>query len=769
MALADAFAARRRARAIPGLARVVAKPRYQRMFAAEPLVQRTVPLMVIIFLLSLGATILTRVQNDRAGVVAAAEDEVRLLTSALAADYGRIARMPEAGQSLETALASYVAALPTNGRRETKTVVVTDESDVVIATTDERVFAKGRRLVVSLGAAMALMPGQDGMTSGKITLRNGAEVLFGARDLPSPLGLVVVTHDMDEVLASWRSSTQTTLSLYIVTAFVVLLIGFAFHWQSIRAREADATYEKARARMETALSRGRCGLWDWDIDNERIYWSASMFDILGEARQDTMLGFRDVEALLHPDDTNLFRLARARISAGGKTIDHEFRIRHEAGHWVWMRARAELIVSDTGARHLVGVALDITEEKLLAECRAREDLRLRDAIEAISESFVVWDAENRLVLCNTKFQEQHALPADLVRPGTPYEAVAAAGRHTTEQKRIRARICPDPRECTFEVLLDDGRWLTINERRTKDGGFVSVGTDITPIKRHEEQLVESDRRLRKTVQMLETQTQALQEMAEKYAEEKTRALEANRIKSDFLANMSHELRTPLNAIIGFSEIMQSGMFGPLGSPKYAEYAADIRESGAHLLDVINDILDMSKLEAGRFRLTEDVVDLDMIVGDAVRLTEGRASERHLKIAETGTRGVILNADKRALKQILLNLLSNAVKFTPEYGSVTITSDVVEGDLLLTIEDTGIGIPADKVAHLGQPFVQVENQYTKTQKGSGLGLAISRSLAELHGGSLTIRSDEGVGTAITVRLPGVRTAHDPILAPEPAAA
>jgi two-component system cell cycle sensor histidine kinase PleC len=413
--------------------------------------------------------------------------------------------------------------------------------------------------------------------------------------------------------------------------------------------------------------------------------------------------------------------------------------------------------------------LDITEEKLLAECRAREDLRLRDAIEAISESFVVWDAENRLVLCNTKFQQQHALPADLVRPGTPYEAVAAAGKHTTEQKRTRARICPDPRECTFEVLLDDGRWLTINERRTKDGGFVSVGTDITPIKRHEEQLVESDRRLRKTVQMLETQTQALQEMAEKYAEEKTRALEANRIKSDFLANMSHELRTPLNAIIGFSEIMQSGMFGPLGSPKYAEYAADIRESGAHLLDVINDILDMSKLEAGRFRLTEDVVDLDMIVSDAVRLTEGRASERHLKIAETGTRSVILNADKRALKQILLNLLSNAVKFTPEYGSITITSDVVEGDLLLTIEDTGIGIPTDKIAHLGQPFVQVENQYTKTQKGSGLGLAISRSLAELHGGSLTIRSEEGVGTAITVRLPGVRTAHDQILLPQSAAA
>jgi two-component system, cell cycle sensor histidine kinase PleC len=757
MAGADAFPARGRARSIPGLARVVAKPRYQRMLNAEPLVQRTVPLMVIVFLLSLGAAILHRVQSDRVGVIAAAEDEIRLLTAALAADYGRIARMPEAGLPIEKALTDYVAALPTSGRRETKVVVVTDETDVVIATTDRLVFSRDRRLIASIGSATALMPMQDGFTSGRISLRGDREVLFAARDLPAPLGLVLVTHDIDEVLESWRSSTQTTLSLFVVTAFVVLLLGFAFHWQSIRAREADGIYEKARARMETALSRGRCGLWDWDIDRDRVYWSASMLDILGQARQDGVRGFGDVVELLHPDDANVFRIARARIAAGGRTIDHDFRIRHADGNWIWMRTRAELVTADDGTRHLVGVALDITEQQLLAERRASEDVRLRDAIEAISESFVVWDAENRLVMCNTKFQEQHALPADMVRPGTPFETIAASGRQVAEQRRIR-RPGGDTGGCTFEVRLEDGRWLNINERRTKDGGFVSVGTDITPIKRHEEKLVASDGRLRKTVQMLEQQTQALQEMAEKYAEEKTRALEANRIKSDFLANMSHELRTPLNAIIGFSEIMQSGMFGPLGSEKYAEYVADIRESGAHLLDVINDILDMSKLEAGRFRLTEEVVELDAIIEDALRLTDGRAAERRLTVTEVGVRGVRLQADKRALKQILLNLLSNATKFTPELGSIRVVSEVLEGDLLLTIEDTGIGIPDDMIAQLGQPFVQVENQYTKTQKGSGLGLAISRSLAELHGGSLSIRSREGSGTAITIRLPRVVSAH-----------
>ena len=161
---------------------------------------------------------------------------------------------------------------------------------------------------------------------------------------------------------------------------------------------------------------------------------------------------------------------------------------------------------------------------------------------------------------------------------------------------------------TFEAQLDDGRWLQISERRTKDGGFVSVGTDITELKRHEEKLIESEQRLMATVadlrtsqQTLERQTEQLADLAEKYAEEKDRAEEANQAKSKFLANMSHELRTPLNAIIGFSEIMESGMFGPLGADKYHEYCRDIRESGHYLLDVINDILDMSKIEAGRIQ------------------------------------------------------------------------------------------------------------------------------------------------------------------------
>src|ERR1700677_5351028 len=175
--------------------------------------------------------------------------------------------------------------------------------------------------------------------------------------------------------------------------------------------------------------------------------------------------------------------------------------------------------------------------------------------------------------------------------------------------RLHESGAPAPGARTFEAQLDDGSWLHISERRTKDGGYVSVGTDITRIKEHEQKLVDNDLRLRATVidlkrsqTALERQAIELADLAEKYSEEKNRAEEANQTKSKFLANMSHELRTPLNAIIGFSEIMEAAMFGPLGVDKYREYSRDIRESGRYLLDVINDILDMPKIEAGGIHL-----------------------------------------------------------------------------------------------------------------------------------------------------------------------
>ena len=216
--------------------------------------------------------------------------------------------------------------------------------------------------------------------------------------------------------------------------------------------------------------------------------------------------------------------------------------------------------------------------------------------------------------------------------------------------------------------------------------------------------------------------------------------------------MSHELRTPLNAIIGFSEIMESAMFGPLGAEKYTEYSRDIRESGEYLLDVINDILDMSKIEAGGIRLTPEVVALEPVLADCLRVVSTRAGEKHLKLDAKVDPDIQLNADRRAIKQIALNLLSNAVKFTPDGGAVTVRGRRRGGMVTIAIADNGIGIPKDALRKLGRPFEQVESQLTKRHQGSGLGLAIAKSLAEMHGGVMRIRSKLGQGTMVVVRLP-----------------
>jgi two-component system cell cycle sensor histidine kinase PleC len=216
--------------------------------------------------------------------------------------------------------------------------------------------------------------------------------------------------------------------------------------------------------------------------------------------------------------------------------------------------------------------------------------------------------------------------------------------------------------------------------------------------------------------------------------------------------MSHELRTPLNAILGFSEIMESGMFGPLGADRYQEYCKDIRNSGEYLLDVINDVLDMAKIEAGRIRLEFEDLALDPLLAEAMRVVSARAQDKELTLTACLSPELGLRADRRALKQIVLNLLSNAVKFTPAGGQVTIRARGVGDTIVIGIADTGIGIAPDALQRLGRPFEQVESQLTKSHQGSGLGLAISKSLVELHGGRMSIRSAVGRGTMVLVRLP-----------------
>ena len=260
--------------------------------------------------------------------------------------------------------------------------------------------------------------------------------------------------------------------------------------------------------------------------------------------------------------------------------------------------------------------------------------------------------------------------------------------------------------------------------------------------------------LRAMVEKLEASQEKLSLLARKYEVAMTRAEAANQAKSEFLANMSHELRTPLNAINGFSEIMTAEMFGPLGDPRYKGYSADILKSGQHLLSLINDILDMAKIESGKMTLYYEAVSVHDICEDAARLMRGKVEEAGLTLTVDAPDTLPeMQADHRGLKQVMLNLISNAVKFTPEGGHIRVEARQSDaGRIQIAVIDTGIGIAAEDVARLARPFEQVEGQHSKTTQGTGLGLSLARALSELHGGRLSIDSTLGEGTAVTVRLP-----------------
>ena len=766
MARADTASASLRSDSIKGLAESIANPAYRRLLSAEPLLRRAVPVLIIAFMVTVCIGAAVQVLEHRRQAVLEAKQSVAALADHFATVLEHRNRdgrspWPRTSDALAASMPDWAAG---GGRR----VLVADADGNITAGWPNTPAIAGRSLLDVLGPLQPLTTFAADAGTREIALGNGQTAYAAVRALKNPIGLLAVMQSQEDALANWRSITALTITLLATTGFVVLILGFAFYWQATRAREADIINDTVRGRVDTALNRGRCGLWDWDLARGRVFWTHSMYEMLGLPQKGELLTFGEVDALVHKDDIDLYELAGQLADGKLQSIDHAFRMRHAQGRWLWLRVRCELTRQEGEVGpHLIGIAVDITEQKNLVERTVAADLRLRDAIETIPEAFVLWDAENRLVLCNSNFQELHQLPDEAVVAGTSYETIVA----TSRKPLIRATVAHDsePRGArTFEAQLEDGRWMHISERRTKDGGYVSVGTDITKVKQHEQKLIEGEKRqrativdLRKSQQALERQTAELADLAEKYAEEKTRAEEANAAKSKFLANMSHELRTPLNAIIGFSEIMESGMFGPLGAEKYIEYSRDIRESGEYLLDVINDILDMSKIEAGGIRLTPEAVDLDSLLADCIRVVSTRAGEKRLVVSAEVEPGINLSADRRALKQITLNLLSNAVKFTPDGGAVTVQGRLRAGAVIIGIKDNGIGIPRQALQKLGRPFEQVESQLTKRHQGSGLGLAIAKSLVELHGGAMRIRSRLGRGTLVVVRLPIAAAAAMPL--------
>jgi len=597
------------------------------------------------------------------------------------------------------------------------------------------------------GASLSLLPaGQRPADAGRaVKAADGRLRLSASAPVVGADQAVVASMPASGGLSAWLDDAWT-LALPLLLVLLMLAVLAVQNWRQTRAGRQWADTER---RFRVAVEAARCGVWEWDLARGEVVLSDYMAAML-EVEPGQALTTQALIEKVHPRYRETLVDALDRAAADG-VFDVTFPVPLKGGgvRWIDARGQSRQPRRDAGFTSLLGVALDITEaRRSKAQAQAAEN-RLRDGIESVSDAFVLFDRQGRLILWNQAFQDAFAFPPGVVVRGAQKDALnqiaaqAIKAEHPSASGRAGVR----------EVELKDGRWLQMAERFTGDGGVVVIAADITVIRRQEAERRRAADELRGMVAALEDREAKLSLLARKYEVAMTRAEAANQAKSEFLANMSHELRTPLNAINGFSEIMAGEMFGPLGDRRYKGYAADIHQSGQHLLSLINDILDMAKIEAGKLTLHYETVSLNSLCNDAIRLMRGKAMESGLTLGLVAPDAVQVEADHRGLKQVMLNLISNAVKFTPEGGAVTVTVAAQDANhVRVSVTDTGIGIAAVDLERLAQPFEQVEGQHSKTTQGTGLGLALTKSLIELHCGRMTIESEPGQGTTVWFDLP-----------------
>eukprot|EP01037_Dinobryon_pediforme_P009560 gene9560-9636_t len=663
----------------------------------EPWLIRLVPIFITLFLVTLALVATLQAYAERDRILLSAQKDLAFTFRMMATQFDQTAN-PATPDRLPEQLEQLLQGSNQSNDRHT---YLTDENGVILA---EHGASKDHRNKIDdiLGINQPVTTFAELAGVIPITLTDGRPALVAAQNLPNRHQQLIVTAPYDGILAAWRYETNRQSLLLFSVAVLLSITAMAYFWQASRAGEAEIVCDEIRTRIDTALNRGKCGLWDWDIARGRIYWSASMFEILGLDPRQHSLSFGELNQMVHPGDANLTKIAESIAAEENKTIDQVFRMRNAAGNWVWLRMRAEVVQTAHMRRqnHIVGIAMDISEEKKHRDSSHIADLRLRDAIDSISEAFVLWDANNCLAMCNANYRELHQISADEPCIGLAYQDFLQVSTPPTIQTPINFDAQKAQSARTYEAQLMDGRWLQINERRTRDGGYVSVGTDITKLKQHEEQLLQSERRLMGTIadqrrsrQILETQAQQLADLAD----------------------------------------------------------------GSYLSSVISDVLEMSRLESGDVLIERSYFQMGTLFERLMDKFGEAAKRKNISLTLKNSGSSQIHADPDAIDKILQPLMHNAIKFTPERGKVKLTSTLFDdGTLHLVIVDDGIGIAPQALEHIGKPFEQADAALENGMKGSGLGLAIARSLVELHGGTIQIHSQLRRGTQVDVRIPRCQT-------------
>lgn len=554
----------------------------------------------------------------------------------------------------------------------------------------------------------------------------------------------------DTMAQPWITANDVTrLLIYalLLAGPALALYGLfgALREQSECASFVEDTREKSEELIDLVMTGANAAFWQWNTNEPNMEMSAQAAHLL-DMPENTVVSRETFYDYIYEPDREATRetITNGREAGSIQTV---FRTAGSDGKkWIELSGRVSKSATED-SRPFAGLFKDITERKLVEDKMKAAQHRLRSAVQSFSGPFAIWDKRKRLMYWNSAFASVFNLEGSL-RKGMSHDTVSMA-----RGPSVRQEIPSDTDNHTQLFALTSGQWLKLVERPTPEGGVITVGVDITDNILAQEQLKRQKARLKQLIQDLERSEGKSSELARKYGEEKTKAEHAAQTKSAFLANMSHELRTPLNAINGFSEILTTELYGPLGDERYTGYAQDILTSGQHLLDMINDILDMAKIDAGKMTVNLRSIDPVDPVDAAVRMIRRRAEEKDVELLlETDDNLTDVQADPRALRQMVLNLVSNAVKFTDKGGRVVVSVRQRGNVLKVAVTDTGIGISREDIPRLGKPFEQVSNTPERNYEGTGLGLALTKSFAEMHGGRLTIKSELGKGTRVAFYLP-----------------
>lgn len=505
-----------------------------------------------------------------------------------------------------------------------------------------------------------------------------------------------------------------------------------------RVQEGTEVYRKSEANLAEAQRIAGLGSWKTNLRTGETIWSDQRYRIFGYQPGEIEPSHENFRKSLHPEDRDRVISELREAYETGRPLDTECRILWPNGNIRTIHIVGESV---TEAGHIggfmSGTVLDITERK-----QSEELLRkLSRAVEQSPSAVFITDVDGTIEYVNPKFTEI-----------TGYSSKDALGQNPRilgSGETSKAQYSE-----LWNTILDGKEWRGELKDRHKDGHVFWAYATIAPVKDERGKITHYIATHEDITHRKEAELSVRDALA--------RADIANRSKSELLANMSHELRTPLNAIIGFSSAIKAETFGPIGHQKYSEYIDDIADSGQHLLELINDILDVSAIEAGKLELHESMLDMPSLVEASVRLVKHRANEGNVRLLVNIDKNIPpFYADERRIKQIILNLLTNAIKFTPATGRVSL-SILLDGDggFVITVADTGIGMNEIELAKALTQFGQVDRGDIAKHEGTGLGLPLTKSLIELHGGAFTIASTKGEGTTVTAHFPPERTITTP---------